>query len=298
MSFSVVAPASSANLGPGFDCLAIALDLWMRVDVELDGGDGVRAGTSPDLLGGDNLVVAAMRYAGQQLDLDLPGCVVTASGDIPVARGMGSSAAAIVAGVRAACVLAGRAETPDSTIIDVAGRFEGHADNVAAATLGGVTVALPVDTGFIAESIVSAIPWTPVVFIPTTAGFTHKARGVLPDRVPMIDAIANVGRSAMLTYALQTGREDVLREAMQDRLHQPYRVEIFPYLPAVIAAANAAGAVGACLSGAGPTILALARAHCTQAVGCGLVRAAAEYGVHGIAESIPVAPRGCHVLPG
>jgi homoserine kinase len=297
VSFSVRVPASSANLGPGFDCIGLALDLWLRVDVEMDGGDEIRVEGSPDLLGGDNLVVSAMRVARQRLNLELPGCTLAISGDIPVARGLGSSAAAIVAGIQTACLLAGADDVTPRTIVNIAGDLEGHADNASAAMLGGVTIAVPTETGFVVEALVSELPWTPVVFIPPMPGFTQEARAVVPRQTPLVNAVANISRAALLVYALQRQRADLLAEAMRDALHQPFRAKIFSHLTPCIDAALGAGALGACLSGAGPTILALAEPERVDAVGAAMEAAAATAGVPGTARSLPLATRGCHALP-
>ena len=294
MAFSVHVPGSSANLGPGFDCLGLALDLWLRVDVTPRTDGEVRDAGSPDLLGGSNLVIEAMRNAAERRGFALTGCDVTVSSAIPVARGLGSSAAAIVAGMRAASVLAGH-DLCDATLIQLAGDVEGHADNVSASVLGGATVSLHGASGYLAESLASALPWAPVVFIPDRPALTYEARGLLPGRVPMSDAAANVGHAALLAYALHTGRGDLLREAMTDRLHQPYRARIFPHLEPCIAAALAAGAAGAALSGAGPTILTLTRPDAAEAVAAAMTEAAAHVGVTGGARTVAVAWRGCYV---
>ena len=286
--FSVHAPASSANLGPGFDSLAVALDLWLRVDVTPWRGGEVHDAGSPDLLGGTNLVIDAMRVTADRIGVDLPGCEIVVASDIPVARGLGSSAAAIVAGVRVAMLLADHPVT-HAEVIDIAGGMEGHADNVSAAELGGVTVAIGVDGGFIAESLVSDVPWIPVVFIPDHPSRTHEARGVLPAAIPLADAAANAGRSALLTLALREGRNDLLHEAMIDRLHQPYRAAIFPHLTPCLTAAREAGALGACLSGAGPTVLAFATADTSGRVAQAMTDAADRAGVTGGALALRVA---------
>ncbi len=297
MFFSVLAPASSANLGPGFDCLAIALDLWTRVDVQVSGGSDIVDAGSPDLLGGGNLMLDAMRVTANHLGISLPGCEVRVTSDIPIARGLGSSAAAIVAGVQVAGVLAG-GELSNRTIIDIAGGMEGHADNVSAAVLGGVTVATPAGEGFIAEALTSSMPWSPVLFIPDSAAFTHAARAVLPTHIPLGDAVANISRSALLALALREQREDLLRESMHDRLHQPYREVLFPHLAPVIEASIAAGALGACLSGAGPTVLAFAQPAEEEHIGQAMVSAAQTHGVQGKCVPIRMAARGCYVEKG
>lgn len=296
MFYSVIAPASSANLGPGFDCLAIALDRWTRVDARITGGTEIVDIGGPDLLGGANLVIDAMQVAAERLGATIPGCEVRVSSDIPIARGLGSSAAAIVAGVRVGALLAGFHDMPDSMVVDIAGSMEGHADNASAAAMGGVTVSARVEDRYIADSLVSWIPWSPVLFIPDLAAFTVDARAVLPLEVPVADAVANISRGALLAVAMRDKREDLLEIAMQDRLHQPYRATIFPHLEPVISAALQAGALGASLSGAGPTVLAFARPGEEEQVGLAMAGAAHTCGVHGQHATIRMVDRGCHVL--
>jgi homoserine kinase len=296
MYCSVAAPGSSANLGPGFDCLALALDRWTRVDARTTDGDEIIDAGSPDLLGGSNLVIEAMRTAEKQLGLKLPGCEITVASDIPIARGMGSSAAAIVAGIKLAAILGGMPDVPDADVIDIGGAMEGHADNVSASVLGGVTVSAPAGDRFVSELLTSSIPWTPVLFVPDLAAFTSNARAVLPTHIPMADVVANVSRSSLLTVALRTGNDEHLRIGMEDRLHQPYRAEIFPHLKPVIAAAVEAGAAGAALSGAGPTVLALSRPQYVEDVRLAMAEAAAACNVPGRNLSVAMVSRGCHRL--
>lgn len=288
-SCSVRVPASSANLGPGFDSFGLALDLWMRVDVERrDGIDGVRVVTCDDLLGGGNLVVEAMRVTAARLGRDLPACQIAVSSDIPVARGLGSSASAIVAGIHAAAFLLDVA-LDQATVVDIGGAMEGHADNISASEMGGATVSIHGERGWVAEVLASALPWDVVVLVPDAPAFTSEARGILPPAVPILDAAANIGRAALLGLALREGRGDLLREAMRDRLHQPYRAAIFPHLDPVINAALAAGALGASLSGAGPTILAFAEPAAAAAVAAAMECGAAQYGFPGRAARLAVA---------
>ncbi|MGH9176851.1 MAG: homoserine kinase, partial [Vicinamibacterales bacterium] len=227
--FSVRVAASSANLGPGFDSLAIALSRWLTVTVTPNGADAIRDIGSPDLLGGANLVIEAMVTTASRLGILIPGCDVSVESEIPVARGLGSSAAAIVGGIQAAATAAGVALTDDD-MVDIGGEMEGHADNVAASILGGVTVAMRGGDRYEGRCLVGKIAWRAVVFVPDIPAFTVQARGILPPHVPLADATFNVGRAAMLSIALREHQPRLLREAMQDRLHQPYRSAIFAHL--------------------------------------------------------------------
>jgi homoserine kinase len=292
---SVFAPASSANLGPGFDCLALALDRWLRVDIEHTVGDGIVDAGSPALLGGSNLVIDAMHETARRLNLRLPGCAIRVTSDIPVARGLGSSAAAIVAGIRAAGALNG-VDITDAVAVDIGGQMEGHADNVSAAVLGGATISILAAAGYRAELLARGLPWAPVVLIPEAPAFTHEAREVVPAAIPVADAVSNVGRAVMLALAFGSGRRELVREAMIDRIHQPYRASIFPHLEPTIAAALEAGAAGACLSGAGPSILALAEPERAAAVAAAMSAAATRLGIAGVAEVLRLPERGSYVV--
>ncbi len=256
MSFEVRAPASSANLGPGFDSLAIALavHLTIRVDPALP---PTRSRSATDLFGGDDLVEIGIKHAARHLGIPIEPCALQMDAQIPVARGLGSSAAALVAGLQIGSMLATGTALATDDLIDLGGSIEGHADNIAAAVLGGVTAAIATGDGFLAAQIAEELPWQPVLFVPESAAFTHVARGVLPKRVPLSDASANVGRTALLVKAMRDGDAELVSEAMDDRLHQPYRARLFPHLAPVIDTARRAGAVGGCLSGAGPTVLLL-----------------------------------------
>jgi homoserine kinase len=292
MSFEVLAPASSANLGPGFDSLALALGLYMRVRVSRAGDIAERALEDIDLYGGENLVASSMQHIARTLGRELPEMRVETLSDIPVARGLGSSAAAIVVGLQAGAAVLGEASLPAADLITIGGTLEGHADNISAAVLGGVTAAVATADGYLAARVATCLVWQPVLFIPRLTAFTRDARGVLPSHVPLPDAAANVGRSALLVHALSSGDDAMLAEAMADRLHQPYRERLFPHLVPMIAVAIAAGASGACLSGAGPAVLALARPERSEQVRQAFERIAGQLRIEGRAVATPLAPHG------
>jgi len=259
----VSVPATSANLGPGFDALGLALDLrdelaaevtthGLQVDVS-----GHGAGEVP--LGEDHLVVRAMRATFARLAVTPPGLRLTCVNAIPHARGLGSSSAAIVAGVWLAreLVAGGRLLLDDAGLLDLAAGLEGHADNVAPALLGGFVIA-----GQDADGAYYAVPGSVdprvsvVVFVPATPVSTEAARGLLPAEVPHDDAAVNAGRAALLVAAL-AGRPEHLLRATEDRLHQQYRRAAMPDSLALVEALRADG-VPAVVSGAGPTVLAFA----------------------------------------
>lgn len=294
MSFSVRVPASSANLGPGFDILAIAVGLYLEVDAEpAEGAPVVLEG--PDLRGGGDLVLDGLRRVASAVGRPCPGCRLRVRSDIPVARGLGSSAAALVAGMLVGNRLLGD-PLDRAALLRLACEAEGHGDNVAAALYGGVALAVPTATGWLYRPLTLARPLRAVVFVPEQTALTREARAVVPESVPRADAVANAARCALLVLALVEGRFEHLAEAMDDRLHQPYRARIFPYLPHLIAAAREAGAYGACLSGAGPSVLALAEPAAAEEVRIALQNAASEHGLAGTALDLPVEADGARVL--
>ncbi|TDB72816.1 homoserine kinase [Micromonospora sp. KC721] len=254
-------PATSANLGPGFDALGLALGLYDDVAAEVAAG-GVRvtvggegAGELPE--DDRHLVVRAMRVTFDALGGQPSGLVLECVNRIPQARGLGSSSAAIVAGVLLARALVtdGGQRLDDEAALRLAAEIEGHPDNVAPCLLGGFTVAWTEPSGARAVSLPVAEGVRPTVFVPAERGFTETARAALPATVPHVDAAANAGRAALLVHAL-TAEPGLLVPATVDRLHQGYRAPGMPQTAALVEALRAAG-VAAVVSGAGPTVLAL-----------------------------------------
>lgn len=257
MRVQVRVPASSANLGPGFDALGLALGLYDQVDVEIiESGLSVQvfgegAGTVP--LDETHLVVRAFRAATTQLDAHPPGLSLRCVNEIPHARGLGSSAAAIVAGVTAAYALAG--QPLDDDALHLAADLEGHADNAAASLLGGLVLAWRDPARFRALRLEPHPDLRPVALIPDEHSATSVTRGLLPDKVPHADAAFTAARCALAVQAI-TGRPDLLLAATEDRLHQDYRESAWPATMRVVRALRERG-VPATVSGAGPTVLAL-----------------------------------------
>lgn len=267
---TVVVPATSANLGPGFDCLGVALDLTDEVTAEVT-GEGVAVEVTGEGAGEvptdeRHLVVATMMTTFRRLGLaPPPGLRLTCVNRIPHARGLGSSSAAIVAGVLLARALAdglvgadGRtgALCPEDRrqVLAWAAELEGHPDNVAPCLLGGFVIAWIGATGAEAVRLTPAPDVRPVLYVPERHGFTAHARAVLPEQVPHRDAAFNLARSALLVHAL-TQAPELLMTATEDRLHQPYRAAVAPETAALVASLREAG-VPAVVSGAGPSVLA------------------------------------------
>ena len=262
---AVEVPATSANLGAGYDCLAVALGLVNRVNLEVRGwgrGDvelsveGEGSGELPATA--ENRFVRGVETVLREVRGELPqgvGWRVTMRNAIPLARGLGSSAAATVGGVVAGNALLGEPLTTRD-LLRVAAQIEGHPDNAAAALLGGFVVVGPGDDGFETMRFDAPRDLRALLFVPELRLDTDQMRAVLPATVPRADAVANVGRVAIGVAGLATGRFELLRALTVDRLHEPYRARVYPQLPRLIEAARGAGAIGACLSGAGSAVLA------------------------------------------
>jgi homoserine kinase len=297
----IAVPASTSNLGPGFDALAVALDLHLRVsvlDVRADLAGAVRydfTGAAPT---GENRIDTAYQLACERFGRPVMGLHVGVSSDIPMAAGLGSSAAAAIAGFH--LYQAARATPLDADVVlAMATELEGHPDNAAAALYGGVTVSCQTDDGR-----VIARPWhwpsaiRFVIATPDSALETAHARAALPPTVSLGDAIFNLQRALLLLRALETGDYDDVREAVKDRWHQPARAALVPGLAEALAIDHPS-VLGVCLSGAGPSVLALAapgRSHEAAAVlgevyrRLGIVHTIRNLAVHQPALHTPAAP--------
>jgi homoserine kinase len=260
-AFTVTVPASTANLGPGFDAFGMALSLYDVVEVRVT-GSGLKVEVEDAGAGGvadvptdeTHLVVRAIRATCEHLGVEPPGLHLRCSNAIPHARGLGSSAAAVVSGVAAGYALAGR-ELDASEALQLAAGFEGHADNAAASLLGGLVLAWCDAGRFHAERLAPHPSIRPVVAVPSVRSATATTRGLLPAVVPHADAAHNAGRAALAVHALTT-RPELLLPATEDRLHQGYRAPAYPASTELVATLRAHG-VAAAVSGAGPTVLAL-----------------------------------------
>ena len=263
-------PATSANLGPGFDCAGLCLSLHDVVQVRAGGtalsvevtGEG--AGRLPR--DERHLVVSSLRAAFDRLGGQPPGLQVGCANRIPQSRGLGSSSATIVAGVLAAraLVVEGEQLLDDAAVLGLADELEGHPDNVAACLRGGLTLAWTGADGVGAARRDVHPDLLPVVFVPPTTSSTKQVRGLLPEAVPHADAAFNAARSALLVLAL-TGEPALLMTATEDRLHQAYRAAAMPGSAELVQRLRADG-IPAVVSGAGPTVLALCSRGTSKAV--------------------------------
>ena len=263
-------PASSANLGAGFDCFGLALDLHLTLRATIlddpSAHEEIRTTGEPGshLLPhapSENLIFKSMRYTAKRENIELPRLHIAAHNAIPLAAGLGSSAAAIVGGIRLAFALGGR-EVPVSRALRYATEIEGHADNVSAALLGGLTVTCVRPDG---EVAVVKKQWPSeiraIVVTPNFALETAKARAALPKQIDRADAVYNLQRSALLIAALDEHRYDLIWDALQDKIHQPYRQRLIPGLSEILNTPRSAGLLGIALSGAGPSVIAFVNDH-------------------------------------
>lgn len=264
MKASVRVPATSANLGPGFDCMGIAIELFNEMSVETGQPFSVEiSGESANLLPAtrENAVVKTM-----QVLFDRAGCSdlgddwkLTLTNNIPVASGLGSSASAIVGGLLLANALvadAGRDKLSNRQLLDIAVELEGHPDNVAPALLGGASLSYVDDHGTHTFAVPVPTALCLVVAVPYFTLHTEHSRTVVPATVSRADAVYNIAQASRLTLALCTGNLELLRGGFADRLHEPYRQPLVPGYADVRRAAIRGGALALTLSGAGPSLLA------------------------------------------
>jgi homoserine kinase len=266
-SFEVRVPASTANMGAGFDCLGLALEMYLSVRATVLSkreslarvrGRGVRGTSELPSDPEENLIFRAMKFTAGREGFTLPRVRLAVQNEIPVAGGLGSSAAATVAGIALGFAVTGHPINKDAAL-RYATEMEGHPDNVAAALLGGLVVTFTRPDGTVAAikkqwpKVIRLIVVTPHVKLET-----KKSRAVLPASVPRADAVFNLQRSALFVAALEDRRYDLLWDAMQDRLHQQARQTLIPGLAEALALPRMPGLLGIALSGAGPSAIALA----------------------------------------
>lgn len=280
-------PASSANLGPGYDAMAAAVALHLELEVEETGEFSLDPGGLEVSTGRENLVVRAFESLRPA-----DGISFTLRSEIPLARGLGSSAAAIVAGLFAADHLFELALSREEMLVR-ASEIEGHPDNVAAAIYGGFVICGPdPDGGPLASRFDPPDGLEGIVVIPAEEVSTKLAREAIPEQVPLTDAVANVSAAALLVLGLQSADLDLVSRGVADSIHQPRRRELYPRSMEIVDSAAELGALGATISGAGPTVLVW-----TTWQEAGTVAAALERRCAGWAEvrRLPFAPQGADV---
>ncbi|MFB8789780.1 MAG: homoserine kinase [Potamolinea sp.] len=314
VSTTVIVPATTANLGPGFDCIGAALTLYnqfkfSRLDASAEIPLTITAtGTEAHLVTTDdsNLVYQAFVKLYEHINVAPPAVKIEIELGVPLARGLGSSATAIVGGLVGANKLAGEPLT-QTEVMQMAIAIEGHPDNVVPALLGGCRLAAtsltqeeppqtPPNQGRGNNWEICDIPWhpniVPVVAIPNFELSTKQARGVLPKDYSRADAIFNIAHLGLLLRGLETGRAEWLRAALQDKIHQPYRKTLIPGYDVVQTAALEAGAYGMVISGAGPTLLALIDTSQALAVETAMTTAWQEQGITAEVRSLSIDTQG------
>ncbi|WP_375474633.1 homoserine kinase [uncultured Nostoc sp.] len=294
-AITVTVPATTANLGPGFDCIGAALKLYNEfkftrqeggLTIDVTGTEAQRVQTDEN-----NLLYQAFVKFYQHIEQTPPTVKIEIKLGVPLARGLGSSATAIVGGLVAANQLEG---TPmsQSQVMELAIAMEGHPDNVVPALLGGCRLAATSGAGW----EICDVPWhkdvVPVVAIPDFELSTSEARGVLPTEVSRADAIFNTAHLGLLLRGLETGNGQWLKTALQDRLHQPYRKALIPGYDALNIAAVSAGAYGMVISGAGSTLLALVDKLHSKAVEAAMLAAWQEEGITAEVRSLSLDTQG------
>ena len=301
MMFTVTVPATTANLGPGFDCLGAALGLYNRFTFKtLDAPDEtleikVKGGESSGLTTGkDNLLYQSFAKFYRYLGQIPPAIAIEIEMGVPLARGLGSSATAIVGGLVGANQVAGNLLST-AELRDIAIAIEGHPDNVVPALLGNCLLSV----GEAGNWQICEIPWhesiIPVVAIPDFELSTAEARSVLPPTYSRQDAIFNTAHLGLLVRALETGRRDWLKEALCDRIHQPYRQGLIRGYDGVREAALVAGADGLVISGAGPTLLAFTSENTVKSVVIAMQKAWAGVGVTAIVREFAIDRQGARI---
>jgi homoserine kinase len=305
-SVVVEVPASSANLGAGYDCLGIAIAMtnqielevrpWGRGEIELTVDGEGRNELTEDR---DNRFIRGLEAALRMAIGELPdglGWRIAMRNEIPLSRGLGSSASATVGGLLAGNALAGE-PLSGPELLRLATAIEGHPDNAAAVLLGGFVVSASTPAGV--EAIRFDVPrdLRAVLFIPELRLSTSEMRAALPASVPLADAVANLSAVAVGVAGMATGRFELLGSLTVDRLHEPYRARAYPQLPLMVEAARAAGALGACLSGAGSTIIAFTdSAAGASALETALTAAAVENALPGQARTVGFRNDGARVV--
>lgn len=293
---TVKVPATSANLGPGFDCLGMALDIWNSITVRVGESDFEIAGEGADTLPWteENLVARCFRMPFEESGLPVPTVSVACRNEIPLGKGLGSSSAAVVGGLVAGNEVCER-PLDDKRLLELASSVEGHPDNAAAALLGGCQIVVEDEGGLTAASVPVPEDLRAVLFIPDMPMPTEQARGILADTVSRKDAVYNIGRAALLVRAFATGDMAHLATATDDRLHQPERQAIFPAMKNIFRAALDAGAFGVFLSGAGSSVMALAASR-ELTIGYEMADAAAKSGIGGAVKITRPTSRGAHLV--
>jgi len=296
MKILVKVPATSANLGPGFDSLGLALDLWNETTITLAIEFSMRVkGEGADKLSTDknNLIFCAAQKLADLAGRSLPAFHADCANQIPLSSGLGSSAAATLTGLLAANTLLGNPFLREE-ILGLATEMEGHPDNVAPALTGGLVVSTLAEGKVLAHKITIRTDIHTTVALPDFHLPTQEARAALPEKVLMKDAVHNISRAVLVAEAFRSGDLDLLGKAMTDTLHQPYRLKLIPGAQSAMDAAKEAGASAVALSGAGPSLIAFA-SKAEAGIGESMKRAFEEAGLEARIFNLGVSGRGAEI---
>ena len=298
-SVRVKVPGTTANCGPGFDTIGIACNIYNELELTLkkDGPLVIEVtgeGAENIPCDGRNIVWRSIQHLLRKAKLDYKGAYIKMDNQVPLSRGLGSSATAIVAGLMAANEVIGR-RFSRKDILCMATEIEGHPDNVAPAIFGGVTVSVVHNGRPESLSFLPQIKMDLVVAVPEFSLSTKAARSVLPTEVSMKDAVFNVSRASLLTAALCSGKKRFLQHAFEDALHQPYRASLIPGMYDVFKAAKEAGALGAAMSGAGPCLIAFSLQN-SEAVGQAMVEAFSRHDVKARYMVLSIDKKGAQII--
>lgn len=296
---SLKVPATTANLGPGFDTLGMALDMYNYITMdETDGGliiDVMGNGAKKTPRDSSNLVYKAATMIFQKVKYKPKGLKITMQNNIPMARGLGSSASVIVGGMVAANHISGYKLNYDQ-ILHMATCMESHPDNVAPALLGGIVTSAQFDEETVYRKIMPPTNLTTVVAIPDYELSTEKARNVLPSEVPLHDAVYNISRVSLLVWAFINSDLELMGKAMEDKLHQPYRIHLIPGMSEVAQAAKDMGAYSFALSGAGPALIAFCTSNNAEDVGKVMKHTFMESGIQCVIKNLRPVADGVKIL--
>jgi len=296
---SLKVPATTANLGPGFDTLGMCLDMYNYISME-EAGDGLIINVTGDGAkkipkDSSNLAYKAAEMVFQKVNYKPKGLKITMQNNIPMARGLGSSASVIVGGMVAANHVSGCKLNYDQ-ILHMATCMEGHPDNVAPALFGGIVTSAQFDEETVCRKIMPPANLTTVVAIPDYELSTEKARNVLPAEVPLRDAVYNISRVSLLVWALINSDLELMGKAMEDKLHQPYRMHLIPGMNEVAQAAKDMGAYSFALSGAGPALIAFCTSNNAEDIGKVMQRTFMESGIQCAIKNLRPMADGVKIL--
>lgn len=303
-AFSVRVPASTSNLGSGFDTVSAALSLYLTLQVEPTDGDRIEWVQGPDsgpsFSEKDNLIARSLNEALSLVGIQPPGLRIQMNNPVPLKRGLGSSAAAIIAGIKIAETISG-SDLDTEQIFQVAYPLEGHPDNLSASLLGGWVLSWISDQRMQAEKLPASLSCRFVLAIPETTISTNEARAILPKEYSLGDATHNVQRCALLIHALNSGRKDLLREATSDRLHQSFRAQLVPGIQQLIEledldAELSDSLLGISISGSGSAVVALVDDH-EEEIGGWMVKTLAAQDTQAGFQVLDLDTVGAQVLP-